>query len=937
MLALASTSTSPGTRDERAPAGDAARVRDRGERRGRAGAARRAARVVAIARRGADDARARRRAPRERAPGRGAQDVRARDRPPRPRRAGAADRRGAASPASRMRAEWRRRAASSRSLRAIALSTADARPRRPPQRIAAQLARARRALRALQRARTIGASAMPVGFDVARWMRAVRDGARARRSSRRTTRAASSACGCADIARAVRDARARATRACSPRSRGAAPRPSARSRAGVPTSSSRSRRASSRAPIRGAALPGCVYLGASPTGGAGARRGGRARGIERDRCAAATSCDRRATTRSRCAHRAASRRPTCAADDARWKVPPSLAAMLRPLESLHAAARPARPRRQPRSSVAATSVDVGFSIDLTIDPRCRRSRSAPPPATPAARTCAARSGIARRGRRGRRSAHRAARARDGAHGRDRDRSTSRAAASRRSPARCRRARAQEYDGPGRAAKCDARLPYPIRYRPDALLNPAVFHDAMPASTIKPIMAAAFLSDRGRRARAGSPPSARRSHAQAAAPTRRQPARPADALGLRALSRSHVLRATAAFAPCARPWEVQAAARAFGWNAGCTRGERALRQARPAVRRGRRCRATTAARARSRSRSRTDALLVEPVGAASARRSACVRRWRSTPARSAAAPRAPTAGARARTTGRSAAAARSSTSSPKAGGRATRARARSARAGMMARARRGRERPGRRARSRISSTRCAARGVAGESARERAGSRRRRAAELHRARDAAEVILSGLSYSHRAGTVAARVRAGVRRARSARASTGSPARPGRRRFRTTIARSTSCATLCVAGVREEPRASATRCGPLRPYKWYVAAYRTDPANPRWTKAIGVLVERNWLADTRPHPRRRRPRSEPRGRDRDADRRAPRRRARVGARGEARFRARAVRDRGRASAVRWCGRSTVARGVPRRRRGHAAARDRAGRRRRRRSPC
>src|SRR5207302_650890 len=53
---------------------------------------------------------------------------------------------------------------------------------------------------------------------------------------------------------------------------------------------------------------------------------------------------------------------------------------------------------------------------------------------------------------------------------------------------------EEYDGPGRSARCDKRLPYPIRYRPDALLNPAVFHDAMPGSTIKPIMAAAFLSD-----------------------------------------------------------------------------------------------------------------------------------------------------------------------------------------------------------------------------------------------------------------------------------------------------------------------------------------------------------------------------------------------------------------------------------------------------------
>src|SRR5439155_17433773 len=53
---------------------------------------------------------------------------------------------------------------------------------------------------------------------------------------------------------------------------------------------------------------------------------------------------------------------------------------------------------------------------------------------------------------------------------------------------------QEYDGPGRSARCDKRLPYPIRYRPDALLNPAVYHDAMPGSIVKPIMAAAFFAN-----------------------------------------------------------------------------------------------------------------------------------------------------------------------------------------------------------------------------------------------------------------------------------------------------------------------------------------------------------------------------------------------------------------------------------------------------------
>ena len=45
-----------------------------------------------------------------------------------------------------------------------------------------------------------------------------------------------------------------------------------------------------------------------------------------------------------------------------------------------------------------------------------------------------------------------------------------------------------------------------------------------------------------------------------------------------------------------------------------------------------------------------------------------------------------------------------------------------------------------------------------------------------------------------------------------------------------------------------RSDRSACGPLRPYKWYVAAYRTDRNDARWTKAIGVLTERNWIADT-----------------------------------------------------------------------------------------
>ena len=145
-------------------------------------------------------------------------------------------------------------------------------------------------------------------------------------------------------------------------------------------------------------------------------------------------------------------------------------------------------------------------------------------------------------------------------------STSRAGASRRSPARCRRARGRSTTGPGAAPKCDRRMPYPIRYRPDALLNPAVFHDAMPASVIKPIMAAAFLSD--------PDVGARWLAAERAAMQRTRHAGARTACAASSCARTPRASSTACSAPisgfahCGRPWEVQAMAPRFGWNGGC---------------------------------------------------------------------------------------------------------------------------------------------------------------------------------------------------------------------------------------------------------------------------------------------------------------------------------------------------------------------------------
>ena len=123
---------------------------------------------------------------------------------------------------------------------------------------------------------------------------------------------------------------------------------------------------------------------------------------------------------------------------------------------------------------------------------------------------------------------------------------------------------QEVDGPGRDAGCDTRLPYAVRFRADALLNPAVYHAAMPASTIKPIMATAFLND---------PRRAPRFAAERAGMQR-------EGIPARDSLRGQLMRSDSArfldrmfcyeqgFAGCGKPWDVQAAALAYGWNVGC---------------------------------------------------------------------------------------------------------------------------------------------------------------------------------------------------------------------------------------------------------------------------------------------------------------------------------------------------------------------------------
>ncbi len=548
-------------------------------------------------------------------------------------------------------------------------------------------------------------------------------------------------------------------------------------------------------------------------------------------------------------------------DDTRWMVPPSLHAMLQPLESLRqpsgslyqlytdaqsneASDAPTGYRFGPnRLQLDGVAVDVGFSVDLTIDPSLQAL---------AQKTAACYTGR-----------HDVCRSLNMRRSEDKDHPPGQqllegamvrmaavaiidvasgrieALAGAMSP--CAR---QEVDGPGRDPGCDKRRPYPVVYRPDALLNPAVFHDAMPASTIKPIMAAAFLSD--------PEVGARWLNAERGAMKR-------DATPARDSMRGQLMRSDSArfldrmfcidkaFANCHRPWDVQAAASAFGWNAGCVDarpdcGKRdllfgravdataeagSIRPLSTTVAYGRLMSEPLAGKLGAAMRLTPPAVL-DPVIVRRCANGADGRRlsdddWEKCRGGSVVDVVAEGWGqghARASALG-------------VAGMVATLAAAANGQTEV--------KRP-----HLVESLHGAGNGApALESAVLRWDLA---AAQPNRvSRDAAEVIISGMSYSHRAGTA----RTACEQVFDARrcagidwlaGKTGTPSFPSDGVSLDQLAR------LCRQGDAAH-KALPGACSSLRPYKWYVAAYRSDHSGSGpWTKVIAVLTERNWLRRT-----------------------------------------------------------------------------------------
>lgn len=117
---------------------------------------------------------------------------------------------------------------------------------------------------------------------------------------------------------------------------------------------------------------------------------------------------------------------------------------------------------------------------------------------------------------------------------------------------------QEYDGGGRRAGQCPDLPTEPHYEPDRLLNHALFTDALPGSLIKPIMATGFMRDPGYRKKVLA------ERISADFVRLQDELKGSDSVAF--LNRMFCIEK--GWTNCDRPRQIQQAALQFGWDSGC---------------------------------------------------------------------------------------------------------------------------------------------------------------------------------------------------------------------------------------------------------------------------------------------------------------------------------------------------------------------------------
>ena len=248
--------------------------------------------------------------------------------------------------------------------------------------------------------------------------------------------------------------------------------------------------------------PGCIWVGGLQPGSTAYHLSAVGRvGWSRELCEQRGF--RPANAKNVVAARPAAGDSTPAADDPAWSIPNDLGALIgeldalrRPLGRLYRDYVDTLPASANRATVGRNEVDVGFNLQLTIEPRTQAIAQRIAACYTGQVAACEQAGIAfdqvgaAQGPGAASMWERAATRMTAVAVIDVASGRIEALASAHTPCY-----AQENDGPFRDAGCLPLWTEPRR-RPDALLNHAVFTDYLPGSTIKPILASVFFEDAG---------------------------------------------------------------------------------------------------------------------------------------------------------------------------------------------------------------------------------------------------------------------------------------------------------------------------------------------------------------------------------------------------------------------------------------------------------